>query len=94
LTKYQSTNRANGNTLATILATGLTHRFIAKSGDHSTEATVSKTNGSFAQFFLAYPNPSAAEHTFVGVIGEQGTTGIYWELRQDFSEPLCFELHT
>jgi len=73
----QSTNRANGNTLATVLATGLTHRLIPKSGDYSPEAAISKTNGSVAQFFLAYPNASAAEHTFVRVINEQGTARVY-----------------
>ena len=73
----QSTNRAHGNALATVLTKALTHRLIPKSGDHPPEATVSKTNSSLAQFFLAYPNASAAEHTFVRVINEQGTTRIY-----------------
>jgi hypothetical protein len=77
LYETQSTNRANGNALATVLAMGLTHRLIPKSGDHPPEATVSKTNGSFAQFFLAYPNASAAEHTLIRVINEQGTARIY-----------------
>lgn len=76
LHEAQGTNGANGNALATVLAT-LTHRLISKSGDHPPEATVSKTNGSFAQFFLAYPNASAAEHTFVRVINEQGTARVY-----------------
>jgi len=93
LAKHQSTNWAEGNALATILATGLTQGFISKSGDHSTEATVSKANGSFTQFFLAYPNASTAEHTFVGIIDEQGTAGIYGELRKDFSESFCLEFH-
>jgi hypothetical protein len=75
--EYQSTNRANDDALAAVLATGLTHRLIPKSGDHSPEAPVSETDGSLAQFFLAYPNASAAEHTFVGVINEQRTAGIY-----------------
>lgn len=73
----QSANRANGNALATILTSGLTHRLIPKSGDHPTEAAVGKTDSSFAQFFLAHPDASAAEHTFVGVINEQGTARIY-----------------
>jgi len=68
--EYQSTHRANGNALATVLATGLAHGFISKSSDHPPEAAISKTNDSFAQFFLAYPNASAAEHTFVGVVNE------------------------
>ncbi len=89
----QSTNRANGNALAAVLTTGPTHRLIPKSGDYPPEATVSKTNGSLAQFFLAYPNASAAEHTLIRVVNEQGTARIYGELRQDFSEPFCFELH-
>jgi hypothetical protein len=54
---------------------------------------VSKTNDSFAQFFLAYPNASAAEHTFVRVVNEQGTAGVYGQLGQYFPEPFCFELH-
>ena len=70
LTKYQSTNRANGDTLATVLAAGLTHRLISKGGDHSAEAPVGKTNGPPAQFFLAYPNASATENTFVGVVNK------------------------
>lgn len=73
----QSTDRADGDALATVLATGLTHRLIPKSGDHSSKAPVGKTNGSFAQFFLAYPDASAAEHAFVGVIDEQRTAGVY-----------------
>jgi len=77
LAKYQSTDRANGNTLATVLTKGPTNRLIPKSGDHPPEAPVSKTNGSLAQFFLAYPNASATEHTFVRVINEQGTARIY-----------------
>ena len=93
LTKHQSTNRTNGNTLATVLTTRLTHRLIPKSGDYPPETTVSKANGSFAQFFLAYPNASAAEHTLIRVVNEQGTARIYGELRQDFPEPFCFELH-
>jgi len=78
LTKYQSTNRANGDTLATILAAGLAHRLISKGGDHSTKAPVSKTDGSPAQLFLAYPDASATENTFVGVVNKQGTTRVYW----------------
>ena len=77
LAKYQGANRANGNTLATVLTTGPTHRLIPKSGDHPPEAPVSKTNGPFAQFFLAYPYASAAEHTLIRVINEQGTARIY-----------------
>jgi len=72
---------------------GSTHRLISKSGDHPPEATVSKTNDSFAQFFLAYPNASAAEHTLIRVVNVQGTARIYGELGQDFLEPFCFELH-
>jgi hypothetical protein len=75
--EHQSANRANGNALATILAAGLTNRLIAKSGDHSPEAAVGKTNDSFAQFFLAYPDASAAEHTLVRVISEQRTARVY-----------------
>jgi hypothetical protein len=77
LTKRQSANRANGNALATVLTTGLTYGLIPKGGDHPPEAPISKTNGSFAQFFLAYPNASAAEHTFVRVVDEQGTARVY-----------------
>jgi len=93
LTEHQSTNRTNGNTLSTVLARGLTHRLIPKSGDYPPETTVSKANGSFAQFFLAYPNASAAKHALIRVVNEQGTARIYGEFRQDFPEPLCFELH-
>ena len=89
----QSTNRANGNTLATVLATGLTHRLIPKSGDHPPKAPVGKTNDSFAQCFLAYPDTSAAEHAFVRVIDEQRTAGVYGQLGQDLPEPFCLELH-
>ncbi len=77
LAKRQGTNGANGNALATVLAKGPTHRLIPKSGDHPPEAPVSKTNDSLVQFFLAYPNASAAEHTFVRVVNEQGTARIY-----------------
>jgi hypothetical protein len=75
--KNQSTNRTNGNTVTTILAKRPAHRLIPKSGDYPPETTISKANGSFAQFFLAYPNASAAEHTLIRVISEQGTAGIY-----------------
>jgi len=68
--EHQSTNRADGNALTAILAAGLTHRFIPKSGDHSAEAAISKTDGSPVQFFLADPDASAAEHAFVRVIDE------------------------
>jgi hypothetical protein len=54
---------------------------------------VSKTNNSFAQSLLAYPNASAAKHTLIGVINEKRTARIYGQLRQDFHEPFCFELH-
>ena len=77
LAKRQGTNGANGNTLATVLAKGPTHRLIPKSGNHPPEAPVSKTNYSLAQFFLAYPNASAAEHTFVRVVNEQRTARVY-----------------
>jgi hypothetical protein len=93
LTEHQSTNRTNGDALTTVLTKGPTHRLIPKGGDHPPEATISKTNDSFAQFFLAYPNASAAEHTLIGIVNVQGTAGIYGELRQDFPEPFCFELH-
>jgi hypothetical protein len=89
----QSTDRADGNALTAILATGLTQRFIPKSGDHSPEATVSKTNGSLAQFFLADPDASTAEHAFVRVIDEQWTAGVYGQLGQDFPEPFCLDLY-
>jgi hypothetical protein len=36
-----------------------------------------KTDGSFAQLFLAYPNASATENTFVRVINKQGTARVY-----------------
>jgi hypothetical protein len=91
--EHKSADRANGNTLATVLATGPTYRLISKSGDHPPEATVSKTNDSFAQFFLAYPNASAAKHTFIRIVSVQGAARIYGELRQDFPEPFCFEVH-
>ena len=77
LTEDQRTDGANGNALAAVLTMGLTHGLISKSGDHSSEAAVSKTNSSLAQFFLAYPNASAAEHTFVRVVNEQGTARVY-----------------
>ena len=75
--EHQSTNRANGNTFAAVLATGPAHRLIPKGGDYPPEAAVGKANGSFAQFFLAYPNASATEHTLIRVIKEQWTAGIY-----------------
>lgn len=75
--EHQSTDRANGNAFAAVLATGPTHRLIPKGGDYPSEAAVGKANGSFPQFFLAYPNASAAEHTLVRVVDEQGTAGIY-----------------
>jgi hypothetical protein len=93
LTKRKSTNGANGNTLATVLAKGPTHRLIPKSGNHPPEAPVSKTNDSLAQLFLAHPNASAAEHALIRVVNEQGAARIYWELGQDFPEPFCLELH-
>lgn len=93
LTEHQSANRTNGNTLATVPTKGSTHRLIPKSGDHSLETTVSKANGSLAQFFLTYPNASAAKHTLVRVVDEQGATRIYRELRQNFPEPFCVKLH-
>jgi hypothetical protein len=93
LTKHQSTNRANGNTLATVLTKGPTHWLIPKSGNHPPEAAVSKTNDSFAQFFLAYPNAPAAEHALIRVVDVQGAAGIQGELRQDFPEPFYSELH-
>jgi len=93
LTEHQGTDRANGSTLATVLAKGPTHRLIPKSGNHPPEAPVGKTNDSLAQFFLAYPNASAAEHTLIRVVNVQRAGIIYWELRQDFPEPFCFELH-
>jgi hypothetical protein len=93
LTEHQSTNRTDGDTLAAVLTTGPTHRLIPKSGDYPPETTVSKANGSFAQFFLAYPNASAAEHTFVRVVDEQGTGRIYREIGQYFPEPFCVKLH-
>jgi hypothetical protein len=77
LHEAQSTNGANGNALATVLATGPTYRLIPKGGDHSPEAPVGKTNGSLAQFFLAYPNAPATEHTFVGVVSEKRAAGIH-----------------
>jgi hypothetical protein len=93
LTEHQSTNRTNGDALATVLTKGPAHRLISKGRDHPPEAAVSKTNDSFAQFFLAYPDASAAKHTLIGVISEQGATGIYREFRQNFPEPFCFKLH-
>jgi hypothetical protein len=54
---------------------------------------MSKTNDSLAQLFLAYPNTSAAEYTLIRVINEQGTAGVYRQLRQDFPEPFCVELY-
>jgi len=75
--KHQSANRANGNALATVPTTGPANRLISKSGDHPPEATVSKTNGSLAQFFLAYPNTSAAEHTLIRIVDEYRAAGIY-----------------
>jgi hypothetical protein len=75
--EYQSTDGADGNAFAAVLATGLAHRLIPKSGDYSPEAAVSKTNDSLAQFFLAYPNTFAAKHAFVRVVNEQGTARIY-----------------
>ena len=77
LTKHEGANRADGNALATVLTTGPTQRLVPKSGDHPPEATVSKTDDSFAQFFPAYPNALAAEHTLIRVINEQGTARIY-----------------
>jgi hypothetical protein len=77
LTKYQSTNRTNGDTFATVLTAGLIHGLISKGGDHSVEAPMGKTDGSFAQLFLAYPNASATENTFVRVINKQGTARVY-----------------
>jgi len=77
LTKYQSSNGTNGDTLATVLAAGLTHRLISKCGDHSVEAPMGKTDNSSAHFFLAYPNASATENAFVRVINEQGTARVY-----------------
>ncbi len=52
-----------------------------------------KTDSSPAQFFLAYPNASATENTFVRVINEQGTARVYRQLRQDFSKPFCLEFY-
>ena len=75
--EHESTGRANGNTLAAVLAIGPAHRLIPKGGDYPPEATVSKANGSLAQFFLAYPNAFAAEYTLVRVVDEQRTAGIY-----------------
>jgi hypothetical protein len=75
------------------LATGLAHRFIPKSGDHSTEAAIGKTNGSLAQFLLADPDASTAEHAFIWVIDEQWTAGVYGQFGQDFPEPFCLELY-
>ena len=75
--EHQSTDRANGNTFAAVLATGPAHRLIPKCSDYPPEAAVGKANGSFVKFFLAYPNASAAEYTFVRVVDEQGTAGIY-----------------
>ena len=77
LTKYQSPNRANGDALATFLAAGLIHGLISKGGDYSVEAPVGKTDGSLAQLFLAYPNASATENTFVRVINKQGIARVY-----------------
>jgi hypothetical protein len=78
LTKYECTNRANGDTLATILANGSTDRFIPKRGDHPSEAPVGKADHAFARFLLAYPDTSAAEHALIGVINEQRAAGVYW----------------
>jgi len=77
LTKYQSSNGTNGDTLATVLAAGLTHRLISKRSDHSVEAPMGKTDNSSAHFFLAYPNASATENAFVRVINEQGTARVH-----------------
>jgi hypothetical protein len=78
LTKYECTNRANGDALATIAATGSTDRFIPKRGDYPSKAPVGKADHSFARFLLAHPNTSAAEHTLIGVINEQRAAGVYW----------------
>ena len=65
---------------------------MGKGGDHSLEATVSEANGSYAQFFLAYPDTSAAENALIGVIDKYGTAGIYWQVWQNFSKSLRLEL--
>ena len=75
--EHQSTDRANGNTFTAVLATRPAHRLIPKGGNYPSKAAVGKANGSFAQFVLAYPNASTAEYTFVRVVDEQRTAGIY-----------------
>ena len=77
LTECQSSNGTNGDTLATVLAAGLTYRRISKCGDHSVEASMGKTDNSSAHFLPAYPNASATENAFVRVINEQGTARVY-----------------
>jgi hypothetical protein len=73
----QGANRANGDALAAIPATGSTDRFISKRGDHPSEAAVRKADHSLARFLLAYPDASAAQHALVGVVNEQRTAGVY-----------------
>jgi hypothetical protein len=58
------------------------------------EAAVGEANGSYAQLFLAYPNAPAAEDALIGVIDKYRTAGIYRQVRQNFSEPLCVKLYT
>ena len=66
----QSANRANGDALSAILATGSTDRLIPKRGDHPSETSMGKADHSFARFLLAHPDTSAAEHALIWVIDE------------------------
>ena len=73
-------------------ADGFGEEFVLESGDLSLKTPSGKTNGSYAQFLLAYPDAFAAEDTLVGIVGEEGTTVVHGESPFELLEPLAFQL--
>jgi hypothetical protein len=82
---------ANGDAFSALGADRIGHRFVQERGDHSLKASFRKTNGSDPQLLLAYPNTFAAENTFIGVIPQNRTAFIDWEVPLEFPE--TFRLH-
>ena len=78
--KDQRAGRACFYTGSAALAFGLAEGPVAKGAHHSSKAAFGKSQGPYPQTFPAYPHAPAAEDAFVGVICENGVTGVYREL--------------